>query len=346
MNAKFQYMRLGGWILLAAALPLGAQQSKPSAPAAPPATPDASALPEAQGKPPVPPDTVVLKVGDEKMTAADMQTMIKNMPPQVQRMVATQVPRSVGEKYAMTLALSQKAVSDHLDQDPEIIQRLKFQKQQILAQAEFKKLTGDIQITPDDISEYFNAHKADFEQVEVRRISVHKKPADAKPGAPGLSEAEGRARTEEVRTALAGGADPAKLAYIYKTPPGVVNIEVAPRTVSRDTPQGDREKNIFDLKDGEVSEIMENPQSFYFTQVVKHQDAQLADATKKIESMLRKEKLDAAIDSLKSASKIWLDPDYFAAPAAPPTAAPVAKPAAASPAAAPLATPPAAPPSN
>jgi len=345
MSTKFHTMRLGGWILLATALSLGAQQPKSPAPATP-AAPDASAKRDAQARPPVPPDTVVLKVGDEKITAAEMQTFIKSMPPQIQRTMATQVPRNVGEKYAMTLALSQKAASDHLDQDPEIVQRLMFQKQQVLAQAEYKKLVGDIQVTPDEISAYFNAHKADFDQVEIRQITVRKKSADAEPGVPGLSETEARAKAEEIRTALAGGADPAKLAATYKTPPGAVDIEVTPRTVSRDTPQGDRGKDIFDLKDGEVSEIMENSQSFSFTQVVKHHDAQLADATRKIESMLHKEKIEAAVDSLKSASNTWLDPDYFAAPAAPPTAAPVAKPAAASPAAAPLATPPAAPPSN
>ena len=225
MNAKFHYMRLGGLILLATALPLGAQQAKSPAPARPLAVPDAdaSAKPDAQGKPPVPPDTVVLKVGDEKMTAADMQTFVKTMPPQIQRTMTTQVPRNVGEKYALTLALSQKAVSDHLDQDPEIIQRLNIQKQQILAQAEFKKLAGDIQVTPEEISQYFNAHKDDFEQVEFRRIIVRKKSADAKPGVPGLSEAEARAKTEEIRMALAGGADAAKLADTYKTPPGAVH---------------------------------------------------------------------------------------------------------------------------
>ena len=345
MNAKFHCMRLGGWILLATALPLGAQQAKPPAQAAPPAAPDASAKPDAQAKLPVPPGTVVLKVGDEKVTAGDIEIMIKNMPPQIQRTMTTQVPRGAGDKYAMTLALSQKAVTDHLDQDPDIIQRLKFQKQQILAQAEFKKLTDDIKVTPDEISEYFNDHKADFDQIDIRQFSVYKKRADANPGLP---EAEARARAEEIRTALAGGADPAKLAATYKTPPGVVNIEVTPRTVSRDTPEGDTEKRIFDLKDGEVSGITENPQSFSFTQVVKHHDAQLADATKKIESTLRKEKIEAAVNSLKTASNIWLDPNYFAAPAAPPVAHPAtAKPAAVPPPAmAPSATPPAAPPSN
>lgn len=261
--------------------------------------------------------------------------------------MAAQVPRGVGEKYAMTLALSQKAAGDHLDQDPEIVQCLMFQKQQILAQAEYKKLVSDIQVTPEEISEYFNAHKTDFEQVEVRRITVRKKPADAKPDTPGLSEAEARAKAEEIRTALVGGADAAKLADKYKTPPGVVNIEVTPQTVSRDSQQGNRDKDIFDLKAGQVSEITENPQSFSFTQVVKHEDAQLADASKKIEATLRHEKIDSAVDGLKSASNIWLDPNYFAAPAAPPAAAPAAaKPVAAPPAAAPSATPPAAPPSN
>jgi hypothetical protein len=185
MNTKFRSVRVGGLMLLAFALPLGAQQAKPSTSAAASAAPDVSAKMDSENKTFVPPDTIVLKVGDEKVTAADMHTMIKGMPPQIQRMVATQGPRSVGERYAMTLALLQKAISDHLNQDPEIIQRLKFQEQEILAQAEYKKLVSDIQVTPSDISGYFNAHKADFDQAEVRQISVHKKPADAKPGAAG-----------------------------------------------------------------------------------------------------------------------------------------------------------------
>ena len=61
-------------------------------------------------------------------------------------MLATQMPWSVGEKCAMMI-LSQEAANDHLDQDPEIIQRLKLQKQMILAQAEFKKFHGS-QVTP------------------------------------------------------------------------------------------------------------------------------------------------------------------------------------------------------
>jgi hypothetical protein len=367
MNTKMSYMRLGMLILLASAVPLCAQQqTKPPAqtpqapasgaapaPGAPPAA-AAPAVPAAQAKPAVPPDKVVMKVGDQEMTAAQMQALIGGLPPQVQRMVATQGPRNVGEQYALMLALSAKAVSDHLDQDPEYTQRIKLQERQMLAQAEYKKIGADIKVTPDDISQYFTAHKSDFDQVEIRKITVRKKAADAKPGMPGLSAAEARAKAEEIRKALVDGGDPAKLADTYKTPPGAVYIETTPRAVRRGNLQAGIDAKVFDLKDGEITDIQENPQSFYFTQVAKHSEAQLSDASQEIETKLKEEKVQAAIDAMKTSSNVWLDPDYFGAPPAPPTPAPVpapagapaAKPATAAPSVAPPTKPPVAPPSN
>src|SRR5271169_3096366 len=130
MMTKVHYMPVGILILFASALPLCAQQTKPPAQAATPAptartAPPAVAAPDAQAKPAIASDTVVLKVGDQQVTAAEMQFLLGGLPPQVQRMVSTQGPRNIGEQYALMLALSQKAVSEHLDQDPEYVRRVK-----------------------------------------------------------------------------------------------------------------------------------------------------------------------------------------------------------------------------
>lgn len=314
-NTSLDGLRKGGLIFFLTTLSLGAQQFKPAA--------QVASAPRAAGASPArasaSPDKVVMKVGDEKITAAQIQMLVKSSPPQILRTVTAQEPSSTGEQYALMLALSQRAIRDHLDQDPEINLLMKMQEQQMLAQAEYKKLVNDVKVTSEDVSQYFAVHKSDFDRADVRQVTVRKKPTGAKPDIPGLSEKEARLKAEEIRKALVGGADATKLAENYKTELSVVYIEITPRDVRRASLQGDVQKQIFDLKDGKNSEIMENAQSVYFTQMVKHHNGQLNDVAREIESKLHKERLQAAIDNIKNSSNIWLDPDFFAAPAVPAT---------------------------
>jgi hypothetical protein len=97
------------------------------------------------------------------------------------------------------------------------------------------------------------------------------------------------------------------------------------------------DQTAWSLKDGQVSDIQDNPVNFYFLQVVKHDTPALADVTKEIEGKIKEQKSQAALDSVETGANIWLDPEYFtepkheaekpeapkalAAPAQPPTAA-------------------------
>jgi hypothetical protein len=162
-----------------------------------------------------------------------MQILVNSSLPQFQRTVTAQGTRSMGEQYALALALSQRAVRDHLDQDPEINLLIRMQEQRMLAQAEYKKLREDIKVTTEEVNQYFAVHKSDFEQADVRQVTVRKKPSNANPGIPGLSEEDARLKAEEIRNALAGGSDSAKLAENYKAQLGVVYIEITPRAVTR-----------------------------------------------------------------------------------------------------------------
>jgi peptidyl-prolyl cis-trans isomerase C len=299
-----------------------APRAIPPAPGQPPAPPAAPVNPVVQN---TPPEKVVMKVGDSSVTAGQIQGVVKALPISLQRSVATQGLKLVGDQYSMLLMLSQKARAQGLDQSPEFKEKMELQRMQWLAQDEYKKLADDVQVSQDEINKYYGDHGKDFETVQVRQISVRKKPANAKPDAPGLSDADAEKRAEDIRKALMSGEDATKVADEFKMA-NVVFFDPNPRPRRKGQLPGEMDKVAWNLKDGEVSDIQKNPMNFYFIQVVKHEQPTAQDVSKEIENKIKEEKFQKTLDDLKQQSKIWLDPEYFAPPAsAKPDAAEVPK---------------------
>ena len=307
-------------------------QSSPPQAAPPAQTPPKPAAPGPPGMPgqgapafPVnpavantPPDKVVMKVGDRSVTAGQIQGVVRALPVQLQRSVATQGLKMVGDQYSMLVLLSQQAASQGLDKSDEFKQKMELQRMQWLAQDEYRKLADGVQVSQDEVTKYFNDHQKDFEQVQVRQISVRKKPANAKPDSPGLSDAEAEKRADDIRKALVAGEDATKVSEQYKMA-NVVFFDPNPRPMRKGQLPGEMDKVAWTLKDGEVSEIQKNPMNLYFIQVVKHDTPSMQDASKEIESKIKEEKFQKNLDGLKQQANIWLDPQYFAPP---PTAKP------------------------
>lgn len=295
--------------------PAPAQSQTPPGNTAPPA-----AKPATPATPQVPPDKVIMRVGGKDVTAAQFQTILQALPPQVQRAATVQGYKDIGDQYAKLVAIAQKALAQGLDQTPELKQKLELQRMQLLAQSEYQKINEDIKITPDDISKYFTEHQKDFEQVEIRQVSVRKRAANAKPDAPGLPEADAKAKAEAIRQALASGQDADKVADQFKMT-NVVFFDPKPRPVRHGQLAGAMDQTAWSLKEGQVSDIQDNPVNFYFLQVVKHDQPSLQDVSKEIEGKIKEQQSQSALDSLKEEAKIWMDPDYFAPPKGAPSEA-------------------------
>ncbi|HUI40742.1 MAG TPA: peptidyl-prolyl cis-trans isomerase [Terriglobia bacterium] len=314
--------------------PVWAQNASPPTPAAKPAAPSptAPAGQPAAGRPGaaasnasspagVPPDKVVMRVGDTAVTAADIQGVVKTLPQPYQRAVALQGLKQVGDVYALRLALYQKGVAEGLDQTPEFKKQLEMQRLLMLASNEYQKIRASVQVTPDDIDQYYKQHSSEYEVVQVRRIMIRKKVAGQAADAPGLAAAEAKAKAEAIRQALASGQDAAQVADKFKLA-NVVYFEPKPETVHRGQLPGALDQAAWTLKDGAVSEIQDNPANVLFIQVVKHEQQSEQDVSREIQSRLSEEKFQKALADTKEASKVWLDPDYFAPPKSPtPTAA-------------------------
>lgn len=321
-------LRLAALLFLTCSIFPGSLLGQQPAPAKPSTPPPASQVSPATAPPSTPsasPEKVILKVGDEQITQADLDFLIKGNNPQMSQAPNAQGRRSIGERYALMLLLTQEARKGHLDSSPDLRRRMAFGQVQLLAQAEYEAITRQATTTPDEVSQYFSAHPEEFEETQVRQVAVRKKPEGAKEGTPGLSAQEARARAESLRSALAGGTDPKEVAK--GTNPAEVSMDKEPRTVRRGQLPAVLDKAVFQLKEGEVSEILETPQNVIFLQIVGHHRPELKDATARIENSLRQKKIQAQLDELKKKAAIWMDDQYFGPPSAP-TPSPAAQPAA------------------
>ncbi len=272
----------------------------------------------------MPPDKVVLKVGDKQFTKAEMDSLIGNLPPQAQRALATQGKKPLAEQFALIVMLSRQAETHHLDQTPEFAHKLAFQKQQLEAQSAYEEINQQAKVTPEEVQQYYTAHAADYDEISVRQIVVRIKPAAPQAGsgpatpptAPGLSPEEAKARAAAIRKELAAGTDIKKVMDDFKAP-GDVIIEADPRKIRHGGMRPEMEKVAFALKDGEISEPMDVPQALVFFQVTGHSRADLKDVTPEIEKNLRQQKVDAAMAEVKKSAAVWMDDQYFAAPPKP-----------------------------
>lgn len=306
------------------------------APAAKPA-PAVSTAASPKVETPEPPDKVVLKVGDQQFTKADMDLLIKDLPPQLQRAIAAQGMKSFGEWYARMVTLSQQARLHHLDKTPEFIRLLAFEEQQMEAQAEVNQ---QAKVTPEEIQQYYTAHAADYDEILVRQIIVRKKPP-VPPAAPGQSTSpagpvtapmatapqptpgqstvpkgpettteDAKTRAEAIRKEIVAGTDIKKVMEEFKAS-GDVIIEPEPRKIRHGGMPPDLEKVAFALKDGKVSEPRDLPQRLVMVQVTEHSHLDLKDVSPEIERILQKQKVDAALEAAKNGANVWMDDQYF-----------------------------------
>ncbi len=284
-----------------------------------PATAPPPSAPEKPAAAPENPQKVVLKVGTQNYTEGDIEFLISSLSPQLRAAVARQGKRPLGDQFALMAVLSQQAEKEHLDATEDFREEMALHRLQALAQVEYRKMAEGVKVSPEEISQYYATHTSEFEEAQVREIIIRKKADGAEKDAPGFTAADAHARADEIRKALTAGTDPKKVAGQYKVE-NTVMFDAEPRTIKRGQLVAALDKAAFELKDGAVSEPFENAQALAFLQVVSHKHQDLKEVSDDIENTLHEQKLQAGVDELKKNSNIWMDDQYFKAPAESPAA--------------------------
>jgi hypothetical protein len=292
---RFQYL-VG---LLLAGLAYG-QAAPPATPPAPGAQAEqgASATIDKAPKVKVGPDDTVITLktfcadatqqGDACKTEIS-RAQFEKVAEALQPGMSPAIRRQLATAYARMLKMSTAAEKRSLDKQPKFDEMMHFARMQILSQELSRALQEDsAKVTDSDIEEYYKKNEASYEQATFARIFVPRAkqivPAVAKPkpGAQGVrpkatppqppTEAQRKAAeatmtkvAADLRVRAVKGEDPDKLqkeAYSGAGLPGN-----APNTkmekVRRTTLQKDHQA-VMDLKPGQVSEVISDPNSGHY----------------------------------------------------------------------------------
>jgi peptidyl-prolyl cis-trans isomerase C len=313
--------------LLAVAACLGAQTPPPKpAPPTPPPTPAPAAEPnktpvphvelsvenpEDRKMPAVPPDRVVLSVGDVKLTAAQFDLLVDSLPDQYKAVARGAGRKQFGDNLVRLLVLAQEGKRRKLDQTPGYSLQAMFQTQNVLAAMAYQQMSKEIKVEDADLRKFYADHKTEFEQVSARHIliRVQGSPIPVKPGQKDLTPDEALAKAQDLENRIKAGEDFAKLAAAESDDTGTAakGGDLGFFRHGQMVPSFD--EAAFKLAPGQVSEPVRSQFGYHIVKVeaVKSFDDVKADLEKRVQAELGQK----AIADLQKNSVVVYDTEFF-----------------------------------
>ena len=275
------------------------------------------------------PGKVVLTIGDEKITAADYDELVKSLPAQYQQYANGPGKRAFAEQIIQLKLLSADAEKQKLDQDPKVKAQLAFSRQNALAAVMFQNIQDNVKIDDAAIQKYYEAHKNDYDVVKASHILIRVKgaPMPAVAGKPELTDEEALAKAKAIRARVAGGEDFAAVAKAESDDAGSGAKGGDLGEFKRGMMVPPFEAAAFAARVGEITEPVKSPFGYHIIKVESHTTKPLAEAKADIITKLKPEMARQAVEALRKAAKVDIDDSFFGPATAAPTVlpAPVAR---------------------
>jgi hypothetical protein len=273
--------------------------------------------------------TVITRAEFEKIASA----LAPNMTPQLKNQLATVLPR--------VMAMSQAAEKKGLDKEPQFKERMKFAKMQILSQELQQNIQEEASKVPQqEIADYYKKNPEAYEQYNLDRLFVprmkqttaEEKSAEEKENEKEeklteeqqkAKEAEEKAKEEQgeqemtklaetLRARAAAGEDLTKLqkeafeAAGMKIESPTVNLPKVRRT---GLPPG--HSAVFELKPGEVSQVINDSGGHYIYKLNAHDELPLDQVESEIKSTLQSQRTHDAMDKYQNSFQVDTNQAYF-----------------------------------
>ncbi len=271
--------------------------------------------------------TIITKKDFEELAAA----LIQKSSPQARKQLASVLPRYIG--------MSSQAQKLGLDKKEQYKETLKFARMNILTTMLQRQIQDDAaKISPAEIKKYYDDHLDTFEQFNVDRLFIPRakqaeaeaKEDDDKDKDEKLTddqkkakEAADKAKTEESEQAMtklatslqaraAAGEDFIKL---QKEAFEAAGMKMENPTVNlpsvRRTGLPPAHAAVFDLKPGEVSQVISDSGAHYVYKVNSKDHVTLEAATNEIHSKLQNDKTREMMDKVNNSFKVETNEAYF-----------------------------------
>lgn len=264
-------------------------------------------------------NTVITRNQFEKIVSA----VQPNMPKQVQKQMAG--------RLVEFMVLSQKAHEMGLDQGPNFDEQMYLNRLQVLARLAGEQIQKDAsKISDSEIQDYYKQHSDEFKTISYDKIYVPKQKSGTTTNSTApdaqkqrqAAEGEMKQEAEKLRTRAAAGEDFVKLQQAAYDFAGMKLVASASNTrvdkVSKAHMLGN-DASIFELKKGDVSQVIDDPQGFMIYKVEDMQDQPLADVHEEITRAVQSQKLKAASDVIQKqvTEDTTYNTAYFAVPQPP-----------------------------
>ncbi len=266
--------------------------------------------------PALPPNRVVLQVGEIALTAGQLEQILEAYP-EPQRVYANGPGRlQFIEQLIRVLMLSQEGKRRKLDQTDRYRNQLSYSAAGILSNHTEEDIRKKIKIDDAMLQDYLKAHPLEYMQLRARHILIRAQGSSLplEPGHNELTDAEALAKAQELRAKIVAGAD---FADVAKSESNDISTNEKGGDLGffkRGQMPPSIEEAAFALKPGEISQPVKTSMGYTVIKVEESKPVKSFEELRPdLERNLRNEMTRKYLEDLKALTKIEIDPE-FAAP--------------------------------
>jgi peptidyl-prolyl cis-trans isomerase C len=260
----------------------------------------------------VAPDKVILTVGDLTITAQQFDEITDAIQDQYKAFVKGPGRKQFADQLVKVLTLAQEGRRRKLDEKSAFKSQVMFQTDQTLANLTYLAISKETKIDDAALHAYYDAHKADFEQLHARHILIrmHGSTVPVKPGEKDLSDEEALAKAQELEKRIKAGEDFGKLAGAESDDKSATNGGDL-GTFGHGSMVPSFDEAAFKLAPGQVSEPVKSQFGYHIIKLESRETKSFEQVKPEIEKKLGPEEAKKAMEALEKSVNTVYDPEFF-----------------------------------
>jgi peptidyl-prolyl cis-trans isomerase C len=263
-------------------------------------------------------DPVIVAAGSISIRQSEFENALKTLPPEYQQYASGPGKKQFAEDFLRMKMLAAEGMKNGLDKDPEVLRSLNLMRENLVANAQLNRLEKTITLTDADLQKMYDANKSEYEQVRARHILIAFKGSPAaQAGKKELTEEEAKAKAEDLKKKIAGGAKFEDLAKSDSDDVGSGGRGGELGAFGPGDMVAEFEKAAFEAKPGDVVGPVRTQFGYHLIKVEQHDFRPFADVKAPLERQERQKRLQALLEDMKKSANPTFNDAYFAPPAPP-----------------------------
>ena len=293
-------------------------------------------------------DKAVVTIGEETLTRAQVDDILRLLPPQQRSLFSKPEGKQAFADYIVRSKLySREARKRGWDARPEVEQTIRqfqakleenqvrglpiendedrkqvlelFREGLLMGVAE-KELKEELAVSAMEVATHYQENAAAFDMVRGRRLVIRSEASNFffrdRPDDQTLSDEEARARAEKLRREIQEGADFEEMAALHSEDPLTSGVGGDTGIVRRGLPNRTLVTPpeldlLFSLEPGDLSPIVQTPMGFALLKLEEKRKMSLAEAHPEIQARIRNQKLEDRYQQMRLQQPVVIDPAFF-----------------------------------